>query len=157
MRSTLYLALLLLALMACQPAIRPTTVATDSLHAETLNGTYKLLSALIITKGDTQQTFPVANQEMVKLFNGTHFAFLKHDLTQGQGNNPVFEAGEGTFTLHNHHYTEHLVYCNYRAWENQDFSFTLTQQGDTLIQKGIEKIDSLQVDHEIVETYLKQP
>ncbi|HEY0272127.1 MAG TPA: hypothetical protein VGC22_03030, partial [Chitinophaga sp.] len=72
MRSTLFFALPLLALTACQSGTPPATVVTtpDTTRPATLHGTYKLMTALIITKGDTQHTFPVNNQEMIKMFNG---------------------------------------------------------------------------------------
>ncbi|GEP89076.1 hypothetical protein SAMN05660909_04550 [Chitinophaga terrae (ex Kim and Jung 2007)] len=120
-----------------------------------LAGTWKLVSSKTISKGTTKYTFPVANQEMIKVFTNTQFSFFKHDLSKGKGENSVFDAGSGTYTLNGNVYKEHLAYCSAREWENQDFSFTLTIKGDTLIQKGIEKIESLGVNHEIVETYVR--
>lgn len=162
MRSTFLLALPLLALTACQPNNGPSTAntaaAADTTHKTTLNGTYRLVSDLIITKGDTQHVFPVANQEMIKMFNGTHFAFFKHDLAKGSGKDAIFEAGQGSFTLQGKQYAEHLAFCSAREWEDHDFNnFTLEVHGDTLVQQGIEKIDSLHIDHVIVETYVKVP
>lgn len=92
---------------------------------------------------------------MIKLFNDTHFAFLRHDLAKGKDSaTAIFTSGGGTYTLTGNDYTEQLEYCSYRPWEHSTFHFTLHRNGDTLIQKGIEKIDSLNVNHEIVETYL---
>ncbi|TWV99211.1 hypothetical protein [Chitinophaga pinensis] len=48
----------------------------------------------------------------------------------------------GTYTLVGDKYSEHLEYCSYRGWENQDFSFKMEIRNDTIIQSGEEKIDS---------------
>lgn len=120
-----------------------------------LTGTWRLVSAKVITKGDTVSTFPVAGQEMIKMFNGTHFSFFKHDVNKGAGANAAFDAGAGRYTLSGEDYKEQLSYCSAREWENRDFSFKVTFHNDTLIQKGIEKIDSLNINQEIVEVYVK--
>lgn len=158
MKSTFLPALGLLLLGACQNPDngKVKIVSDDSTHKETLNGTYRLVSNIIITKGDTAHEYPVPNREMVKMFNGTHFAFFQHDLTQGKDKDSMFVAGQGTFTLNGDKYGEHLTYCTARSWENHDFNdFTLQVHGDTLVQQGIEKDDHLHVDHLIVETYVK--
>lgn len=120
-----------------------------------LTGTWQLVTSQVITKGDTAVTFPVKNQEMIKIFTDNQFAFFKHDINKGQGENAVFDAGSGTYTLNGDDYAEHLVYCSARGWEDQKFNFKLAVKNDSLIQKGIEKIDSLNIDHEIVEIYKK--
>ncbi|SDD28223.1 hypothetical protein SAMN05216464_101292 [Mucilaginibacter pineti] len=120
-----------------------------------LIGTWHLVLSKSITKGVTTTTTPPADQEMIKMFNGTHFAFFTHDLQQGKVANPVYESGSGTYKLSGNDYTEHLAYCNYREWENRDFKFTLEFKGDTLIQKGIEKIEKLHINREIIEEYVK--
>lgn len=119
-------------------------------------GTWELVSASIITKGDTVITFPVKDQKMVKIFSTESFAFFKHDVNKGNGDTAVFESGAGTYSLKGEDYAEHLEFCNYRGWENNDFSFKLHLKGDTIIQRGIEKVDSLKIDREIVETYVKR-
>ena len=123
--------------------------------APSIIGTWALSSSKVITKNDTLITFPVKNQEMIKMFTASHFTFMKHDMSQGKGDSTVFDAGGGTYELRGEDYSEHLQYCNYRDWENRDFHFKLRINGDTLIQTGIEKIDSLGVDQEIREVYVK--
>ncbi|MBE9583479.1 lipocalin-like domain-containing protein [Mucilaginibacter sp. JRF] len=118
-------------------------------------GTWKLVSALTITKGDTVKDYPVEGQEMIKILNATHFAFLRHDLQKGKGKNVAYTAGGGTYDFKGDTYTEHLAYLNYRDWEGRDFVFNVKFNGDTLVQKGIEKIDSLNINREIIETYVK--
>ncbi|MBK0378102.1 hypothetical protein [Mucilaginibacter segetis] len=117
-------------------------------------GTWKLSSAVTITKGDSVSTYPVKGQEMIKIINGTHFSFFRHDV-KGGGSEPIYDTGAGTYRLTGDNYTENLQYCNYREWENHSFTFKVTFKGDTLIQKGIERIDSLNINREIVETYVK--
>lgn len=126
---------------------------SEQLSAESLNGTWKLVSSKVVTGKDTALTYPVEDVEMIKLFNGSHFAFFKHDLKKGGVKSPVYDSGAGTYKLSGDDYEEHLDYCNYREWENAGFKFKLTLNNDTLIQKGIEKIDSLNVNQEITEIY----
>ena len=144
----------LVALAACsQPA---KNAAVTETAVAPIQGTWKLVSAVTVTKGDSVITYPVKGQEdeMIKVINGDHFAFFKHDLKK-PGSKPVFDSGAGTYSLHGDNYNENLQYCNYREWENHSFNFKLVFKGDTMQQKGIEKIDSLKINHEIVETYVK--
>jgi hypothetical protein len=124
--------------------------------ASPIIGTWKLVRAVTVTKGDTVKDYPVPNQEMLKIVNATHFAFMRHDLSKGKGKDATYTAGGGTYDLKGDKYTEHLAYLNARAWEGRDFDFKVSFKNDTLIQKGIEKIDSLHINHEIIETYVKQ-
>ena len=145
--------LLILALCACnQPKANH-----QSTDRQPIAGTWQLLTDRIITKGDTVNTFPVkgSSQGMIKMYNGTHFAFFMHDTSHGKVKTPVYDTGAGTYKLTGTDYSEHLEYCNYRDWENRDFKFKLTIRNDTLTQRGIERIDSLKVNHEIVETYVR--
>ena len=124
--------------------------------ASPISGTWKLVSARTITKTDTIVTFPVKNQEMIKIFNNDTFAFFKHNTDGLTGDSAVFDAGSGSYKLEGDRYSEHLEYCNYRGWENRDFSFNLRISNDSLIQTGIEKIDSLHVDQQITEIYVRR-
>lgn len=152
MNSKLLTTALLLAITSCKE--KP--ASTDTPLTPSINGTWALVSSRIITKGDTLITFPVKGQEMIKIFNDQHFAFFKHDVDQRKRDTAVFDAGAGTYELDGEKYTEHLQYCSYRDWENRDFHFKLKLKGDTLIQTGIEKIDSLGIDQEILEIYVKK-
>src|SRR5204862_1151764 len=111
-----------------------------------LEGTWRLLTGTLIEKGDTAITDYTRGKEFIKIINDTHFAFLSHDLTKGKNADSLFSAGGGNYSLHDSSYTEHLAYCNDRQWEGNDFHFIVRVQNDTLIQQGIEKIDSLSVD-----------
>ncbi|GLU55305.1 hypothetical protein [Dyadobacter frigoris] len=151
MRITLLASALFFGLISCTEKI-DTKIET----APSIAGTWTLVSSKVITKGDTVATFPVTGQEMIKIFNENTFAFFKHDLNGGKGEAAIFDSGAGTYELKDGNYSEHLAYCNYRDWENRDFKFKLRVQNDSLIQTGIEKIDSLNVNQEIVEVYVRK-
>ena len=118
-----------------------------------LIGTWELISATSTEKDSTISTFN-PKVKMIKIINPTHFAFFSHDLNHGKDSTTSsFVAGGGTYTLVDSNYTEHLEYFISREWENNKFEFVVTIINDTLIQKGIEKIEKLGVDHLIVEKY----
>ena len=142
-----------IALASCNP--KPAATVVADVPVSPMVGTWKLVSAVTVTKGDTLKDYPVSNQEMIKILNGTHFAFMRHDLTHGKGKDATYTAGGGTYDFKGDKYTEHLAYLNARDWEGRSFDFTVQFKHDTLIQKGIEKIDSLNINHEIIETYVK--
>jgi hypothetical protein len=118
-------------------------------------GTWKLLSGTTIAKTDTVVTDYTKDQSMIKIINGTHFAFLRHDLHAPKDSSAHFDAGGGAYTLNGDQYTEHLDYYNDRNWEGKSFNFTVTFQNDTLIQKGIEKVEGAGVDRLIIEKYIR--
>ena len=120
-----------------------------------IEGTWKLISGITIVKNDTAFTDYTKNQKMIKVINATHFAFLRHDLSNGKDSSAVYESGGGKYTLKNDQYTEHLEYCNQREWEDHDFKFTVAVKNDTLIQQGIEKVEKAGVDRVIIEKYVK--
>jgi hypothetical protein len=118
-----------------------------------LEGTWQLMSGTIIENGDTNVTDYSGNQSMIKIINATHFAFLNHDLKKGKDSTAVFGAGGGVYTLEGNQYTEYLEYCNAREWEGNTFQFTVTIKGDTLTQRGTEKIENLGVERLNIERY----
>ncbi|MFC5412699.1 hypothetical protein ACFPMF_25465 [Larkinella bovis] len=130
-------------LNGCQP--KPGTVP--------LAGTWELISATATERDSTFSTFN-PNQKMIKIINDTHFAFLNHDSRPTPDSAAVpFTAGGGTYTLTDSVYTEHLDYFIDKAWENHDFQFVVTISGDTLTQKGVEKLEKLGIDRIIIEKY----
>ncbi|TDE17388.1 hypothetical protein [Dyadobacter psychrotolerans] len=151
-KNQLFVFSILLSLVSCNI----TSEVTEKNRTLPLAGTWNLVSSKVITKTDTVNTFPVKGQEMIKMFTDNEFSFFKHDLNYGKGESAVFDAGSGTYKLEGENYSEHLAYCNYRDWENRDFNFKLILKNDTLIQTGIEKIDSLNINQEIVEIYVKK-
>ncbi|MGA0559416.1 lipocalin family protein [Larkinella sp. VNQ87] len=118
-----------------------------------LVGTWELVSATATEKDSTYSTFN-PRQKMIKIINATHFAFLNHDQRAGKDSAALpFSGGGGTYTLVDSVYTEHLDYYVDPAWENNTFEFVVKINGDTLIQKGVEKLEKLGIDRVIVEKY----
>lgn len=121
-----------------------------------LAGTWRLISAETTEKDSTFSTFN-PKTKMIKIINDSHFAFFNHDLNNGKDStNAVFFGGGGKYTLKDSTYTENLEFFNNRQWENNKFEFTVKIKNDTLIQKGIEKIQKLGVDRVIVEKYVRE-
>lgn len=118
-----------------------------------IHGTWQLLSATTIENGKSQTTDYSGKLKMIKMFNNTHFAFLKHSLNAKD--TISFDAGGGTFILKGDDYTEHLEYYKNKDWEGKTFKFKLAIHKDTLIQKGIEKVEKAGVDRIIIEKYIK--
>ena len=120
-----------------------------------LTGTWKLLSGTLIENGDTVITDYTQGRSFIKIINETHFAFTLHDLNKGQDSTAVFSSGAGRYEVKDSLYTEHLEYCTDRNWEGHDFTFTVSIQNDTLIQSGMEKIESEGIDRMNIEKYVR--
>jgi len=120
-----------------------------------LNGTWRLLSGTTITRGVSEVTDYTKDQSMIKIINESHFAFLKHNPNAPKDSSNKFDAGGGSYTLKGDQYTEHLDYYNDRNWEGKTFTFTVSIDNDTLVQKGIEKVEGAGVDRQIIEKYLR--
>jgi hypothetical protein len=120
-----------------------------------LIGTWRLISAETTEKDSTFSTFN-AKTKMIKIINDTHFAFFNHDLNNGKDSSAVFFGGGGKYTLKDSTYTENLEYFNNRQWENGKFEFVVKIKNDTLIQKGIEKVEKLGINRIITEKYVRE-
>ena len=150
MKRRLNVVWILSALLSCtenKPAEQPA--------ANDLEGTWQLISGTIIEKADTTYTDYTREHQMIKVINKSHFAFLNHDLTKGKDTSAMFVAGGGRYEVKGDHYTEHLEYCSDRAWEGNDFLFTIKIQNDTLTQSGIEKIEGTQINRMNIEKYVR--
>jgi hypothetical protein len=117
-----------------------------------VQGTWKLLTGTLIEKGDTVVTDYTKDKSFIKIINDSHFSFLSHTLRKDTTD---FSAGGGSYTLIGNNYTEHLEYCNAKEWEGHDFSFTITINNDTLIQKGVEKIEAQGINRINIEKYIR--
>ncbi|MCK8493346.1 hypothetical protein M0L20_15875 [Spirosoma sp. RP8] len=118
-----------------------------------IQGTWELVSATATEKDSTYSTFD-PKRKMIKILNPTHFAFLNHDISgQNDSSATRFSAGGGKYTFTDSTYTEYLDYYSDKAWENNKFEFVVKLSGDTLVQKGVEKVEKLGIDRVIVETY----
>ena len=122
-------------------------------EANPLIGTWKLIEGRLTENGQTTVTGYTGDTSFIKVINPTHFAFLQHD--SKKDSTGFFSAGGGHYTLQDSIYTEHLEYCNARSWEEHAFPFTVKIKGDTLIQSGVEKIDSLGINRVNTEVYIK--
>jgi lipopolysaccharide export system protein LptA len=120
-----------------------------------LKGTWKLVSGTKVAKGLTTFTDYSKDLQMVKIINDTHFAFLKHNLKSNADGKNNFDAGGGRYELSGNEYIEHLDYYNDSNWEGKAFNFKVTIKNDTLIQTGLEKIESEGIDQTITEKYVK--
>ena len=138
MKRRIEILLLIFILISCG---KGTADNTDKPTANQITGTWHLVKAILIDKGDTTVTDYTKNISFIKIINETHFAFLQHDLNKGK-DSVVFVAGGGTYALKDSLYSEHLEYCSAREWEGNDFDFTIALRGDTLIQSGVEKVVS---------------
>jgi hypothetical protein len=112
------------------------------------------MKGTLIEKGDTAVTDYTKNTSFIKIINNTHFAFLQHDLNKGKDSS-TFVAGGGTYSLKDSLYTENLEYCSDRAWEGNSFPFTITINHDTLIQRGVEKVQNPGVNRINIEQYVR--
>ncbi|HET9276953.1 MAG TPA: hypothetical protein VFN95_02175 [Flavitalea sp.] len=144
--------LLIITMFSCDTKVEKPSVES---RLNPITGTWKLLAATVIEKGDTIVTDYTKNVSFIKIINDSHFAFIQHDLTKGKDSAAVFSAGAGTYVLKDSLYTEHLEYCNAREWEGHDFTFTVTISNDTLVQSGIEKIESQGIDRINTERYVR--
>lgn len=127
---------------------------SSGLQPNSIVGTWKLVKATLIEKGDTTVTEYTSGVSFIKIINDTHFAFLQHDLNNGR-DSAVYVSGGGAYSLNGNQYTENLEYCSAREWEGHDFTFTIALNGDTLIQSGLEKVEGAGINRLNIEKYVK--
>jgi len=145
----MFISLLLLSCGAEPPGKVPISITKPII------GTWQLITGTIIEKGDTTITYYTKNVSFIKIINDTHFAFLQHDLNKGKDSAAVFVAGGGRYSLTDSVYTEQLDYCSARDWEGNAFTFTVAINNDTLVQSGIEKVESSGVNRMNIEKYVR--
>ena len=152
-KTAAYIFFVVLICTSCNTSSTNTEQQTTKLPIE---GTWKLITGTLIEKNNTTVTDYTKDKSFIKVINGSHFAFMGHDLSKGKDSaNAFYSSGGGKYDLHDSTYTEHLEYCNDRQWEGNDFSFKITINNDTLIQKGEEKIDSAGIDRINIEKYVR--
>ncbi len=152
MKLTTTFILVLVTLISCEQN-KKTETATVPVNP--MIGTWELISGTTIQGKDTSVTDYTKNKKFLKIINSSHFAFVGHDLTKGKDTLAFYTSGAGTYTLTDSLYTEHLQFCSDRAWEGNDFSFTILIKDDTLTQTGIEKVEKIGVNRLNIERYVK--
>ena len=118
-------------------------------------GTWEMVSGTTIQGKDTTFTDYTKNRKFLKIIDATHFSFVGHDLSKGKDSAAFYTSGAGTYTLADSTYTEHLQFCSDRAWEGNDFTFTVSIRNDSLTQTGIEKIEKINVNRLNIERYVR--
>lgn len=141
-------------LLACTDTMKDNVEESNVLQSM-IKGTWKLVSAKHIIKGDTVEKLFPEKIEGIKIIGDTHFSFFQHDLKKGKDSLAYYSSGAGKYVLEGNQYIEYLEYCSGREWESRKFEFTVTVAGDSLVQTGVERIPSLDVDRTIIETYIK--
>jgi hypothetical protein len=144
--------LILVTLFSCE---QNKNTETPTAPLNPMIGTWELISGTTIQGKDTTVTDYTKNKKFLKIINGSHFAFVGHDLTKGKDTLAFYTSGAGTYTLTDSLYTEHLQFCSDRAWEGNDFPFTILIKDDTLTQTGIEKVEKIGVNRLNIERYAK--
>ena len=152
MKKQICFSVIFIILISCNSSVENSDTKQTSIP---IQGTWKLLTGTLIEKGDTTVTDYTKGLGFIKIINDTHFAFLSHDLNKGKDSTAMFSSGGGKYSLKDSSYTEHLEYCNDRQWEGNDFQFTVTINNDTLVQQGLEKIDSIGVNRLNIEKYIR--
>lgn len=153
MKSSLVTLLMAFVLFSCDSANEKTE---SNRTKPAILGTWKLLTGTTIENGDSVITDYTKNVSFIKIINDSHFAFIQHDLAKGKDSaTAVFSSGAGTYTLTDSSYSEHLEYCSAREWEGNDFKFTVVISNDTLVQSGVEKVESAGVNRINIEKYVR--
>ena len=119
-------------------------------------GTWRLITGELIENGHSTITNYTTDVSFIKIINDTHFSFLQHNVYAIKDTGSSFTAGGGRYSFQDSTYTEHLEYCNSKEWEGKDFNFTITFRNDTLIQSGIEKIESKGINRLNIEKYVRE-
>lgn len=147
MRVTLILVIFVF--ISCKQSIK-----IEKEHPNPITGTWELISATTI-QGDSIFNKDLKDKKMIKMINDSHFAFLNHDINKEKDSLKYYTSGGGKYKLSGNKYVEYLEYCSARGWEGHKFEFTMKVKGDTLVQRGVEIIEKLGVEREIIEVYLK--
>lgn len=143
-------------LLACTSCNSNQSAEKPAPPTNLLEGTWQLVSGTTIQGKDTTATDYTKGKKFLKLINGTHFSFVGHDLNNGKDSaNAFYTSGAGTYSLTDTSYTEHLEFCNDRAWEGHDFTFTTVVTSDSLTITGIEKVESANVNRLNIERYVR--
>lgn len=115
-----------------------------------IEGSWKLVYADIL-ENDSLQIKDLGNTDFIKIINRTHFAFFNQDRETSEN----FMAGGGSYTFDGRSYKETLNFIASPDYRGHVFPFEVEIKGDSLIQKGHEKIEEAGLDRYIVEKYIR--
>ena len=121
-----------------------------ALEKNTIEGSWKLVYADIL-ENDSLQVKDLGNTDFIKIINRTHFAFFNQDRETSEN----FMAGGGSYTFDGVSYKETLNFIASPDYRGHVFPFEVEIKGDSLIQKGHEKIEEAGLDRYIVEKYIR--
>ncbi|RFS21419.1 hypothetical protein DVR12_16100 [Chitinophaga silvatica] len=99
-------------------------------NSSPLTGTWRLVESTTKSGARTRKTYPVAGQEAIRIYNGSHYSFFRHNTPDSY--EMAFASGAGTYTLKGEDFQEHLIYCDVRRWEDQILNYKVTFIGDTM-------------------------
>lgn len=134
-----------LMVLGCQTPSGPSSSALP------VQGTWRLITGTVVTKGVPAVTDYTRGKSFIKIINDSHFAFLTHDVNVPRDSSNHFDGGGGNYTLKGDQYTERLDYYTDKQYEGKTYTFTLTFHGDTLVQHGMEG-----PDRENTERYVRE-
>ena len=149
MKNTFILFTFVLAFVACQQKNESTKVLEPK-PVNKIIGTWKMVYA-DIQEVDSLQIKDLSKSEFVKIINKTHFSFFN----QGYTDPSLFYGGGGTYKLENNTYTEKLHFTSVDAIRDHEFPFTIEFKKDTLIQYGLEEVESANTKRYILEKYIR--
>ena len=149
MKKFVYLIVIITTLSSCA---KKEEVKNPGLAPETnrIEGSWKLVYADIL-ENDSLQIKDLSNTDFIKIINRTHFAFFNQDRETSDN----FMAGGGSYTFDGGSYKETLNFIASPDYRGHVFPFEVEIKGDSLIQKGHEKIEEAGLDRYIVEKYIR--
>ena len=156
--SITFFALCILILSCSQNKEAPAKMKDPSAHQDLLNkpgdegrliGSWKMVYA-DVREADSVQVKDLSNTDFIKIINASHFAFFNQERESGEN----FMGGAGSYTFNGRDYVETLDFIGYKEYRGHTFHFTVEFHGDTLVQKGREKIEEAGIDRYILEKYI---
>lgn len=140
MKNTFWFLIILFTFLSC----------TQNKSNQSIEGTWKMIYAEVI-ENDSLKTKKLSNTTFIKIINKTHFSFFNQENNSAKN----FYPGAGYYFLKGNNYTETLTFTTINAIKNHNFSFNILIKGDTLIQSGIEKVEAIGLNRQIVEKYIR--
>ena len=115
-----------------------------------IEGTWQMVYAQTM-ENDSISIKDLSNTNFIKIINQSHFAFFNQD----EVNSDNFYGGAGTYTIDGNNYVETLSFIKFQEIRGNQFPFHVEIIGDTLIQSGIEEVESAGINREVIEKYIR--